>query len=119
MPRIESREPILIPGKLVSVFLRRVLAAGAGVEPGRQSISKLGKIAAWMRYSDYRNNLHTFFDSLKPYRRFGNFQGLAMLPRPKPLRLHVEAHILYGHFRAWLRRMGIDPDTVAFEDCSD
>jgi hypothetical protein len=72
----------------------------------------LGKLSADRRHCDIHDDLWSFFDSLKPCRRFGDFQGLTTLPRPRPLEPHIEPHIFYGHFRAWLRKRGIDPETI-------
>jgi hypothetical protein len=94
------------------MFLRETLAAAAGIKRGNLSIAKLGEIAAERRHCDIHDDLWSFFDSLKPYRLFGDFQGLAMLPRPRPLQLHIEPDIFHGHFRAWLRKRGIDPNTI-------
>jgi hypothetical protein len=63
-----------------------------------------------MRYCDIQRNIESFVKSLIPYRRFGDFQTLASLPRPRPLQLHIEPHIFYGHFRAWLRKQGFNPN---------
>ena len=71
------------------------------------------KIADERRYRDINDALSSFFASLKPYRRFGDFQGLETVPRPRPLHMHIEPHILYGHFRAWLRKQEIDPDSFS------
>jgi hypothetical protein len=100
-------------GKLTQLFLCEVLAACAAVNAARQSRKALSTLAAERRYSDARDSLRSFFASLKPYRQFGDFQSLAVLPRPRPLELHVEPSILYGHFRAWLRKRGFDPNTIA------
>jgi hypothetical protein len=116
MTRSKSRKPTLTSKELVSTFLREALAAMAGVEAGVRSIRELGDLAAENRYCDNSDALCSFFDSIKPYRRFGDFQGLATLSRPRPLQLHVEPHILHGHFRAWLRKHGVDPDTIALGD---
>lgn len=89
-----------------------VLAVSAGVEVGDLSICELGKLCGEMRYCDTEDNLAAFFKSLKRYRRFGDFQRLAPLPRPRPLQLHIDPYILYGHFRAWLRKQKIDPDQI-------
>jgi hypothetical protein len=94
----------------VSLFLRETIAAGVGVKRGRLSIASLGELAVEMRYCDIQSNIDSFFESLIPCRRFGDFQTLASLPRPRPLELHVEPHIFYGHFRAWLRKRKLDPD---------
>ena len=110
MPRSRSHRSQATAGSIISLFLREVLAAGAGIESDGLSIEALGGVAAEMRYSDFRDNLRSFFNSLKPFRRFGDFRGLEQLPTPRPLQLYVEPHILHGHFRAWLRRRGIDPD---------
>lgn len=100
-----SRRPASISQKsLHKYFLREVLAAGAGIKTGRHSLESLSALGREMRYSDFRDNLKTYFEALKPYRKFGDFQGLARLPLPSPLPLHVEPSILYGHFRAWHRK---------------
>lgn len=109
MPLSKHRKEVSTPDGLVSLFLREVLEAGAGGVAGRRSAAELGDLAAEMHHCDVRDNLRVFFDSLIPYRRFGDFQTLASLPRPRPLQLHVEPHIFYGHFRAWLRIQGFDP----------
>jgi hypothetical protein len=56
------------------------LAAAAGVEVGKLSIRELGELDGEMRYCDAQDNLSTSFKSREPYRRFGDFQGLATLP---------------------------------------
>jgi hypothetical protein len=88
------------------MFLRETLAAAAGVKRGNLSIAKLGEIAAHKRYCDIDDSLRSFFDSLTPYKLFGDFQFRAKLPRPRPLQLHVEPYTFYGHFRGWLRKRG-------------
>lgn len=110
MSRSNSRKTISAPESLVLRFLRETMAAAADVTAGRVSIEKLGELTSGARYCEIRENVDSFFDSLKPYRQFGDFQTLASLPRPRPLHLHVEPHIFYGHFRAWLRKQGFDPD---------
>lgn len=104
------------PKRLASVLLREALAAAAAVKMGRQSVAKLGELSAERRHCDIHEDLWSFFNSLKPYRRFDDFQGMATLPRPRPLRLHIEPHIFHGHFRAWLRKRGIDSDTIQVGD---
>ncbi len=98
------------------MFLRETLAAAAGVKVSNHSIAALGEIGADRRYCDIHDDLCSFFDSLKPYRRFGDFQFLAKLPRPRPLELQVEPYAFYGHFRAWLRKRGIDPGMIDVGD---
>jgi hypothetical protein len=95
------------------MFLRETLAAAAHAKAANHSITKLGEMGADRRHCDIHDDLRAFFDSLKPYRRFGDFQFNAKLPRPRPLELQIEPYAFYGHFRGWLRKRGIDPDTVA------
>jgi hypothetical protein len=116
MPRTRSLKPIPVANDFSSLFLSELLATAAGVEAAGRSIKTLGKLALNERYCDARDRIHAYFDSLKPFRRFGDFQGLAILPGPKPLHLHVEPHILHGHFRAWLRKQQLDPDRLARRD---
>lgn len=104
MRRSQTYTLIPTPEQLVAGFLGDVLAAAAGVEPGIVSFRELGEFAADERYSDAHDRLFGYFESLKPCRRFGDFQGLATIPLPRPLQLHINPSILHGHFRAWLRK---------------
>lgn len=118
METSDSRPPQLRPmnasrscgsisrNSLQTLFLRDVLAAGAGTKVGTQSLESLSILGRELSYSEFRDNLRVYFRSLKPYRKFGDFQGLDELPTPSPLQLFVEPSILQGHFRAWLRRRG-------------
>jgi hypothetical protein len=112
MRRSTSYQLIPTPEQLAKRFLAEVLAASAGVEVGHLSIRELGELCGEARYCDAEDNLAVFFKSLKRYRRLGDFQGLATLPRPRPLQLHIDPYILHGHFRAWLRKQKIDPDQI-------
>jgi hypothetical protein len=111
MHRSQSYKLIPQSEQLAARFLAEALAAAAGVEVGECPIRELGEFAADERYGDAHDRLFMYFESLKPYREFGDFQNLAALPRPAPLQILIEPHILYGHFRSWLRKEGIDPDT--------
>lgn len=102
----QSRRQKAISKSLQTKFLREVLAAGAGVPRGNQSIETLSAIGLETRYDEFRDRLRAYFSALEPYRRFGDFQGLDTLSRPRPLQLHIEPSILHGHFRAWLRGRG-------------
>lgn len=112
MPRSQSYTLIPPPEQLVARFLGDVLAVAAGVEPHKFSLHDLGEFAADEGHCDSHDRLFGYFESLKPYRRFGDFQGLETLPLPKPLQLHIDPYILRGHFRAWLRKQGIEPDKI-------
>jgi hypothetical protein len=94
------------------MFLRETLAVAAGVKASNYSIAALGELGADRRHCDIHDDLRAFFDFLEPYRRTGDFQFKAKLSRPRPLDLQVEPYAFYGRFRAWLRKRGIDPDTV-------
>lgn len=115
MRRSTSYKLIPTPEQLARRFLAEVLAVLAGLE-GELSIHELGELCGETRYCDAEDNLAAFFKSLKRYRRAGDFQGLATLPRPRPLQLHIDPYILYGHFRAWLRKHRIDPNEIG-EPC--
>lgn len=112
MRRSQSYKLIPTPEELAAKFLAEACAAVAGVEPGTFSMEELGKLWSERRYGDAEDDLIAFFDGLKPYRMFGDFQMVAELPLPRPLRLHIDPSILYGHFRAWLRKQGIKPDRI-------
>jgi hypothetical protein len=112
MRRSTSYTLIPTPEQLAKRFLAEVLAVSAGVQVGNLSIHELGQLCGETRYCDAEDNLAVFFTSLKRYRRRGDFKGLATLPRPRPLQLHIDPYILYGHFRAWLRKQKVDPDQV-------
>ena len=76
----------------------------------------LAVIATYERYGEADAALKTYFSSLEPYCKSGDFQMERMLPRPTPLEIFVEPYAFYGHFRAWLRKQGIDPDAVTVPD---
>lgn len=123
MPRPQTRKTITSPKRLVTIFHRETLAVAAGVKVSNHSIAALGELGADRRHCDIHDDLRAFFDSLEPYRRSGDFQFQAKLPRPRPLELQVEPYAFYGRFRAWLRKRGIDPDTVDVreigQECSE
>lgn len=112
MPKPQLDKATPSPKRLATQFLRETLAAAARVKAGTHSITALGEMGADRRHCDIHDDLRAFFDSLEPYRRTGDFQFLATLRRPRPLELQVEPYAFYGHFRAWLRKRGIDPDAV-------
>lgn len=112
MRRSQTYKLIPTPEQLAARFLGDVLAAAAGVEPGTLPLRDLGEFAADERHGGAHDRLFGYFDSFKPYRRSGDFQRLEASPFPRPLQLHIEPYILHGHFRAWLRSQGIDPDTI-------
>ena len=112
MRRSESYQLIPTPEELVTTFLAEALAAAAGVERGARSFRKLHELIGERRYGDAHDALFAWFDSLEPYRHWSDFQGLERLPRPKPLQIFIDPGILYGHFRAWLRKQGLDPDNT-------
>jgi len=87
-----------------------------GVEVDQQTIQELGELAAEVSHWDAHVRLRSYFDSLEQYQHFHDFQFLAKLPRPMPLELQVEPYTFYAHFRAWLRKMGIDPEAVSLGD---
>jgi len=116
MLKSQTKKPIPTPNRLVSTFFKETLATAAGVKVGRRSIAELGELSSDRRHCDIHDDLWSFFNSLKPKRRSGDFQMVAMLPRPRPLQLHVEPYAFYGHFRAWLRKRGVDPDTIDIGD---
>jgi hypothetical protein len=76
----------------------------------------LSVIVNYDRYSDTADALRAYFEFLGQFRRWDDFQIHGTLPRPEPLEVFVESHALYGNFRAWLRKHGIDPDTVTVSD---
>jgi hypothetical protein len=78
----------------------------------------LGLIVSYERYGDAADALKNYFELLQSYRQWGDFQVRGTLPRPMPLEIFVEPHALYGHFRAWVRRHGIDPDAIVLPDAS-
>ena len=103
-----SRRKMPVPKSLQAKFLREVLAAGAGIPLRNRSTETLSAIGLETRYDEFRGRLRAYFKALEPYRRFGDFQGLETLARPRPLQLHIEPSILHGHFRAWLRRRDVN-----------
>jgi hypothetical protein len=86
MRRSRSYELIPTPEQFANRFLGEALAAAAAVEHGELSCEQLEEIIGERRYEDVHDDLFAFFHSLEPYRRFGDFQGLETLPRPRPCR---------------------------------
>lgn len=78
----------------------------------------LSVIVSCERYSDAADALKTYFEFLEQFEQRSDFEMQGTLPRPAPLEIFVEPHALYGSFRAWLRRHGVDPDTVTVPDLS-
>lgn len=76
----------------------------------------LSVIASYEHYGEAGAALKQYFASLEPYRQWGDFAMERLLPRPTPLEIFLEPYALYGHFRAWLRKQGIDPDAVMVPD---
>jgi hypothetical protein len=72
----------------------------------------LSVIVNYERYSDAADALRIYFEFLAQFEARGDFQMQETLPRPAPLEMFVEPHALYSRFRAWLRKQGIDPDSV-------
>lgn len=64
------------------------------------------------RHSNALDALRRYFETLEPYREWGDFQMGRTLERPSELDLLIEPYALYGRFRAWLRKQGINPDEV-------
>jgi hypothetical protein len=44
--------------------------------------------------------------ALTPFSRWGDFQGDGEIALSEPYRILIEPSILYGYYRAWLRRYG-------------
>jgi hypothetical protein len=78
----------------------------------------LSVIVSYDGYSDAADALRAYFEFLGQFKRWDDFQMQGTLPRPAPLEIFVEPRALYGSFRAWLRKQGIDPDTVVVPDLS-
>lgn len=53
-----------------------------------------------------------YFAELRQYQQWGDFQFKDTLQRPRPLELYIDPYTLYGYFRLWLRKHGLDPDTI-------
>jgi hypothetical protein len=103
MPRPEKWRLIKpIADELVNAFLAEVLTI----------------VQAHERCSLVADALAQYFASLDPYRRSGDFQMNGTLPPPASLKTFVEPHVFYGHFRAWLRKQGINPDSVEVPDAA-
>ena len=48
--------------------------------------------------------LREWLYALAPFSRWGDFQGDGEIALPEPYRILIEPSILYGYYRAWLRR---------------
>jgi hypothetical protein len=53
-------------------------------------------------YAAFRKWLY----ALAPFSQRGDFEGDGEIALPDPYRILVEPSILYGYYRAWLRRYG-------------
>jgi hypothetical protein len=81
---------------LVNWFLAEVVSLTAGRET----------------YADAAEAIEHHFGLFKHLSRSGDFHLGRTLPRPRPLDLFIDPHVLYGHFCSWLRSHEVDPDTV-------
>ena len=50
--------------------------------------------------------LREWLYALAPFSRWGDFQGDGEIALPEPYYILVEPSMLYGYYRAWLRRYG-------------
>jgi hypothetical protein len=51
-------------------------------------------------------SLREWLYALAPFSRWGDYQGDGEITLPEPYHILVEPSILYGYYRAWLRRYG-------------
>ena len=74
----------------------------------------LAAIAGCDGFSAVGDALRKYFLTLPPHVRIDDFMGVEPLPVPEELELHliVDGWMLRGHFGAWLRKQGIDPNTI-------
>ena len=56
------------------------------------------------RYDKAQEALRAWLYALAPFSRWGDFQGDDEIALPEPYRILIEPSILYGYYRAWLRR---------------
>jgi hypothetical protein len=57
-------------------------------------------------YVQVQAALREWLYALAPFSRWGDFQGDGEIALPEPYHILVEPFILYGYYRAWLRRYG-------------
>jgi hypothetical protein len=92
---------------------------GSGKESIRHGVSALGDTDAFRarfiadalaaigqeeRYDKAQTALREYLYALAPWSRSGDFQGDGVIALPSPYRILIEPSILYGYYRAWLRR---------------
>ena len=58
------------------------------------------------RFDKAHAALRKWLYALAPFSRWGDFQGDGEIALPEPYRILMEPSILYGYYRAWLRRYG-------------
>jgi hypothetical protein len=51
-------------------------------------------------------SLREWLYALTPFSKWNDFQGLDEIALPEPYHILIEPSILYGYYRAWLRRYG-------------
>ena len=56
------------------------------------------------RFDEAIAALREWLYTLAPFNRWGDFQGDGEIALPEPYRILIEPSILYGYYRAWLRR---------------
>ena len=58
------------------------------------------------RFDKAHAALREYLYALAPWSRSGDFQFEGEIELPEPYRILIEPSILYGYYRAWLRRYG-------------
>ena len=58
------------------------------------------------RFDKVHEALREWLYALTPFSKWGDFQGDGEVALPDPYRILIEPSILYGYYRAWLRRYG-------------
>jgi hypothetical protein len=97
--RRKKSEPYILapdPEVLAQQFMGEVIASIAGCKKSSAALDALRR----------------YFWTLPPHVRVDDFMSVPPLPVPEELHLIVDGWMLRGHFGAWLRKRGIDPDTI-------
>jgi hypothetical protein len=65
------------------------------------------------RFDEAITALRQYLYALAPFSRWGDFNGEERIALPSPYHILIEPSILYGYYRAWLRRgEALPPRTI-------